>query len=197
MNVFKIAWRSIQHRGLGSLLTVISMALGVMMVVAVLTIHGVVSQSFKNNNSFGYNILVGARGGGLQLTLNTVYYLSKPVENIPYEYYLAFCDEETRERELKHSIAYVAEQHEAQALALATSALGNTGGLATALTNELTKRRSITNRTPRPKLTKRVCTKDTPISPSRFVLVTTTWTKKPAPRIAASARSLTSLTSWS
>ena len=55
------------------------------MVVAVLSIHGVVSQSFKNNNSFGYNILVGARGGGLQLTLNTVYYLSSPVENIPYE----------------------------------------------------------------------------------------------------------------
>ena len=139
MNVLKIAWRSIQHRGLGSLLTVISMALGVMMVVAVLTIHGVVSQSFKNNNSFGYNILVGARGGGLQLTLNTVYYLSKPVENIPYEYYLAFCDDETRQRELKHSIANVARQHEAQTLALATSAVGNIGGLATALTNELTK----------------------------------------------------------
>jgi len=139
MNVFKIAWRSIQHRGLGSLLTVISMALGVMMVVAVLTIHGVVSQSFKNNNSFGYNILVGARGGGLQLTLNTVYYLSKPVENIPYEYYLAFCDEETCQRELKHSIANVAREHEAQTLALATSALGNTGGLANALTSQLTK----------------------------------------------------------
>ena len=139
MNVLKIAWRSIQHRGLGSLLTVISMALGVMMVVAVLTIHGVVSQSFKNNNSFGYNILVGARGGGLQLTLNTVYYLSKPVENIPYEYYLAFCDDETRQRELKHSIANVARQHEAQTLALATSAVGNTGGLVTALNNELTK----------------------------------------------------------
>ena len=140
MNVMKIAWRSIQHRGLGSLLTVISMALGVMMVVAVLTIHGVVSQSFKNNNSFGYNILVGARGGGLQLTLNTVYYLSKPVENIPYEYYLAFCDEETRNRELTHSIAYVAQQHEAQTLALATSAFGNVGGLTTALSNELTKK---------------------------------------------------------
>ncbi len=76
MNVLKIAWRSIQHRGLGSLLTILSMALGVMMVVAVLSIHGVVSQSFKNNNSFGYNVLVGARGGGLQLTMNTVYYLS-------------------------------------------------------------------------------------------------------------------------
>ena len=139
MNVIKIAWRSIQHRGLGSLLTVISMALGVMMVVAVLTIHGVVSQSFKNNNSFGYNILVGARGGGLQLTLNTVYYLSKPVENIPYEYYLAFCDDKTRQREMQHSLANVARQHEAQTLALATSTVGNTGGLAEALTSELTK----------------------------------------------------------
>lgn len=110
MNVFKIAWRSIQHRGFGSFLTILSMALGVMMVVAVLTIHGVVSESFKANNSFGYNIIVGARGGGLQLTLNSVYYLSKPVENIPYEYYLAFCDEQTRNKELKNSIAYTAEQ---------------------------------------------------------------------------------------
>ena len=111
MNVFKIAWRSIQHRGFGSLLTIISMALGVMMVVAVLSIHGLVSQSFKSNNSFGYNIIVGARGGGLQLTLNTVYYLGQPVENVPYEYYLAFCDASTREKELKNSVAYVAKQH--------------------------------------------------------------------------------------
>jgi hypothetical protein len=149
MNVLKIAWRSIQHRGLGSLLTVISMALGVMMVVAVLTIHGVVSQSFKNNNSFGYNILVGARGGGLQLTLNTVYYLSKPVENIPYEYYLAFCDAETRQRELKHSIANIAREHEAQTLALATSGFANAGGLANILTTELTKAMSMRRREPR------------------------------------------------
>jgi putative ABC transport system permease protein len=81
-----------------------------MMVVAVLTIHGVVSQSFKNNNSLGYNVIVGARGGGLQLTLNSVYYLSKPVENVPYEYYLAFCDAETRDKELKNSIAYKAKK---------------------------------------------------------------------------------------
>jgi putative ABC transport system permease protein len=71
MNVFKIAWRSIQHRGLGSLLTIISMALGVMTVVAVLTIHGVVSRSFKSNSSFGYNVIIGSRGGSMQLTLNT------------------------------------------------------------------------------------------------------------------------------
>ena len=127
MNVFKIAWRSIQHRGIGSLLTIISMALGVMMVVSVLTIHGLVSQSFRSNNSFGYNIIVGARGGGLQLTLNSVYYLSNPVENIPFEYYLAFCDAETRTKAFKKSIAYEAQQGVIEATTSASAGLGGLG----------------------------------------------------------------------
>jgi putative ABC transport system permease protein len=137
MNVFKIAWRSIQHRGFGSLLTVLSMALGVMMVVAVLSIHGVVSQSFKNNNSFGYNVLVGARGGGLQLTLNTVYYLSAPVENVPYEYYLAFCDAETRQEELKNSIAYQAFSLEANSAEMLAPFAPGAAGLGAALSQQL------------------------------------------------------------
>lgn len=137
MNVFKIAWRSIQHRGLGSILTILSMALGVMMVVAVLSIHGVVSESFRSNNSFGYNVLVGARGGGLQLTLNTVYYLSKPVENIPYEYYLAFCDRDTRNREMKNSIAYQARTQAEEAWLL-SEPLGFSGsGLGSSLASAL------------------------------------------------------------
>ena len=116
MNIFKIAWRSIQHRGLGSLLTILSMALGVMMVVAVLSIHGLVSQSFKNNNSFGYDVIVGARGGGMQLTMNTVYYLSQPVENVPYEYYLAFEDADVREANLANSFAVMARDAELEML---------------------------------------------------------------------------------
>ena len=35
-------------------------------------------------------MIVGAKGGSLQLVLNTVYHLSKPVENIPYWYYQEF-----------------------------------------------------------------------------------------------------------
>ena len=92
MNVFKIAWRSIQHRGLGSVLTILSMALGVMLVVAVLTVHGVVSQSFKSVSTFSFDNIVATSGSGMQVTMNTVFYLSSPVENIPYEFYLAFCD---------------------------------------------------------------------------------------------------------
>lgn len=106
MSLFRIAWRSIQQRGLASVLTMTSMALGVMMVVAVLSIHGIVTKSFQNNSSLGYNLIVGAKGGALQLTLNTVYYLSKPVENIPYDFFLEFQNQKVRDAEYLHSIRY-------------------------------------------------------------------------------------------
>ena len=108
--LLKIALRSVQQRGLASLLTAFSMALGIMLVVAVLAIHGVIYQSFHTNTFLGYNIIVGAKGGKLQLTLNSVYYLSQPVENIPYDYYLEFKDPQTRERDYQFSLAhYTAE----------------------------------------------------------------------------------------
>ena len=100
MSMWMIAWRSIQQRGLASSLTAFSMALGVMLVVAVLSISGVIQQSFQNNASLGYNTIVGAKGGKLQLTLNSVYYLSQPIENVPYDFYMEFLSEEQRDAEL-------------------------------------------------------------------------------------------------
>jgi len=94
MSLWKIAWRSIQQRALASTLTGISMALGVALVVAVLVIHGVIAASFHNNSSLGYNLIVTAKGGKLQAVLNTVYYLSSPVQNIPYSYYKKFTEGE-------------------------------------------------------------------------------------------------------
>jgi putative ABC transport system permease protein len=91
MPLWKIALRSIQQRALASSLTGLSMALGVALVVAVLVMHGVISKSFMTGSGLGYNVIVGAnKGGKLQLVLNTVYYLSSPVENIPYSLYKEF-----------------------------------------------------------------------------------------------------------
>jgi putative ABC transport system permease protein len=90
MNLLLIAWRNMQQRGLSSWLTMLSMALGVSLVVIVLAISGVVTESFQRNSSVGYNLIVGAKGSPLQLTLNTVFYLSRPVENVPYSYFLEF-----------------------------------------------------------------------------------------------------------
>ncbi|HAN97810.1 MAG TPA: peptide ABC transporter permease [Planctomycetaceae bacterium] len=130
MSIWAIAWRSVRQRGLASILTIASMALGVALVVLVLSIHGVVTESFRSNSTLGYHLIAGARGGSLQLTLNSVFYLSRPVENVPYEYYLAFRTAEQRRPELQRSIAYrsVRAAEDARELALAGS-LGIGGGL--------------------------------------------------------------------
>jgi putative ABC transport system permease protein len=110
-------------------LTMFSMALGVMLVVAVLSIHGVVSQLFRNNASLGYNMIVGAnKGGKEQLTLNTVYYLSQPVENIPYTYYLEFLKRDERDRLQAQSISVESRQALAEASELVAA---SGGGMAT------------------------------------------------------------------
>lgn len=129
MSLWHIAWRSITQRGLASALTMFSMALGVMMVVAVLTIHGVVTESFANNSTLGYNVIVGAKGGKLQLTLNTVYYLSQPVENVPYDFYLEFLPQAQREKAYADSVNQASLEAQQAALALAQTHDG-IGGLA-------------------------------------------------------------------
>lgn len=68
------------------MLTVVSMGLGVALVVAVLVVYGVVNQSFHRGGE-GYDLIVGAKGGKEQLVLNTVFYLSQPIGNIPYSLY--------------------------------------------------------------------------------------------------------------
>ncbi len=89
MSLFKIAWRSIQQRALSSWLTGLSMALGVALVVSVLVILNTIDRTFQRNAA-GFHLIVGAKGSSMQLVLNTIYHLNKPIENIPYTYYLEF-----------------------------------------------------------------------------------------------------------
>ncbi|PQO33920.1 ABC transporter permease [Blastopirellula marina] len=100
MSIWHIAWRSIRQRALASSLTSFSMALGVLLVTAVLLVHGLVSKSFSDNSDLGYNMIAGAKGGKLQVVLNTTFYLSEPVENIPYTFYQEFLTKEQQEKEL-------------------------------------------------------------------------------------------------
>ena len=127
MNLLTIAVRSIKQRFLSSTLTMISMALGVGLVVAVLAIFGIVQKSFNANATLGYNMVIGAKGGKLQLVLNSVYYLSEPIENIPYDYYLEFQNQEVREKQYSGSYSYKAVQHQQAArVTLLASGFGMT-----------------------------------------------------------------------
>ncbi|MGB7323702.1 MAG: FtsX-like permease family protein [Rubripirellula sp.] len=96
MSLFQIAWRNFWHRSLSSVLTTLSLALGVGLVVLVLSIYGVIHEAFTRNSYVGYNLVVGPKGSPLQLTLNSVFYLSQPIENLPYTEYMEFFDQDTR-----------------------------------------------------------------------------------------------------
>jgi putative ABC transport system permease protein len=96
MSLWKIAWRSIQQRSLASTLTAISMALGVMLVVAVMVVGHVVESYFQTGTGLGYNLVIGKKGSSLQLVMNTVYYLDRPIENIPWEFYKEFLPAKAR-----------------------------------------------------------------------------------------------------
>ncbi len=87
MPLWKIAWRSIQHRTLASGLTALSMGLGVALVVAVLVIYGVLDQTFKRSAQ-GYDLIVAApQGSPLEVVLGTVFYSGYLTNTIPYDYY--------------------------------------------------------------------------------------------------------------
>jgi putative ABC transport system permease protein len=89
MSFWKIAWRNMQQRGLASTLTALSMALGVAVMIAVIVIYAVAVRQFEQNAQ-GYHLIVGGKGGSLQLVLSTVYHIGQPLYPIPYTYYQKF-----------------------------------------------------------------------------------------------------------
>src|SRR3954471_24162551 len=89
MPFWKIAWRNMQQRGLASALTALSMALGVAVMIAVIVVYGVAVRQFEQNAQ-GYHLIVGGKGGSLQLVLSTVYHIGQPLYPIPFSYYQKF-----------------------------------------------------------------------------------------------------------
>ena len=89
MPFWKIAWRNMEQRGLASALTALSMALGVAVMIVVIVVYGVTVRQFEQNAQ-GYNLIVGGKGGSLQLVLSTVYHIGQPLYPIPYTYYQKF-----------------------------------------------------------------------------------------------------------
>ena len=86
MNLITIAFKSMKHRKLPSLLTSLSVSLGVSLMVAVLILNSVVTEMFQQSGS-GYDLIVGPKGSATQLILSTIYRIDSPIENLPWRYY--------------------------------------------------------------------------------------------------------------
>jgi putative ABC transport system permease protein len=61
------------------------MSLGVALVVMVIVIHNVISDSF-NRSAQGYDLIIGPKGSALEIVLSTVFYRKSPVGTVPASY---------------------------------------------------------------------------------------------------------------
>ena len=86
MTLARIIWNNTRQRKISSILTSLSVAVGVALVIAILTIRVVTQQRFQLGYS-GYDMIVGAKGSSLQLVLNAVYQLDTSPGNVPFALY--------------------------------------------------------------------------------------------------------------
>ncbi|MBI1314067.1 FtsX-like permease family protein [bacterium] len=86
MTLLAIAWKSMRQRSLSSLLTALSVALGVMLMVAVLVINGIVSDTFRQKGT-GFNLIISSPGSDLATVLSCVYRIGLPGEPLPWRFY--------------------------------------------------------------------------------------------------------------
>ena len=81
-----IARRSLRQHLLSTLVTVLSVALGTGLVMAVFALSKASEDAFKSGDG-GFQGVLGARGSQTQLVLNTVFHLQTSPGNIPWELY--------------------------------------------------------------------------------------------------------------
>lgn len=86
MNLFQLILKQIRQRSLSTVLTVLSIALGVGLAIAILVLQRE-SKNLFGQTDYGYEVLAGVKGSGLQLTVNTVYRIDNSPGNIPYSVY--------------------------------------------------------------------------------------------------------------
>ena len=76
MNLLRLIERNLEQRKLATTLTALSVALGVMLVTAILLLHDELERTYRRPGK-GYDMVVGPTGSPLQLVLNSVYHLDK------------------------------------------------------------------------------------------------------------------------
>jgi putative ABC transport system permease protein len=86
MNLFQLVFKQMRQRALGTVLTLISVLLGVALATSITIVRRGADALF-GQTSFGYDIVVGKQGSPLQLVVNTVYHISTSPGNIPYTYF--------------------------------------------------------------------------------------------------------------
>ncbi len=88
MSLWYLSWRYLWQRPIITSMTIIGIVVGVALIVSVLTLKRETGTAFQKEAAL-FDLVVGAKGSPLQLTLSSVYHIDIPTGNIPYSRYLA------------------------------------------------------------------------------------------------------------
>ena len=86
MTVLRLAWQSLRNRWLTALLTVLAIAVSIVLLLGVEKIRTGAKASFANTIS-GTDLIVGARSGGIQLLLYSVFRIGNATNNMTWRSY--------------------------------------------------------------------------------------------------------------
>ena len=84
MSTLGLTWKSMRHRKSGVILTIVSLALGVALLLGVEKVRNEAKDGFTNTIS-GTDIIVGARSGSLSLLLTSVFHIGYVSDNVSWE----------------------------------------------------------------------------------------------------------------
>ncbi len=88
MTLFTIVRKNLTKRSLSTSLTILSVAVGVGLVLAVTTIQKQTEDAYRQTSA-GFDLILAAKGSAMQTTLNTMYHLETSTGVIPYALYEA------------------------------------------------------------------------------------------------------------
>ena len=91
MPILILAWKSLLNRRFTALLTLLSIAFSVTLLIGVERLRGEVREGFTNTVS-GTDLIVGARGGQINLLLYAVFRIGNATNNISWESYQAIAN---------------------------------------------------------------------------------------------------------
>ncbi len=86
MNLFQLVLKQMRQRALGTWLTLLSVTLGVALAIAIIILRRE-SGALFGQKEYGYDVIIGKKGSGTQLVMNTVYHLDVSPGNLPFSLY--------------------------------------------------------------------------------------------------------------
>jgi putative ABC transport system permease protein len=82
MNLVRLSWKNLTFKPLSALLSILLFALSIGLISLLLSLRKQADEQFDNNLA-GINLVVGAKGSPLELTLNSMYHVGYATGNVP------------------------------------------------------------------------------------------------------------------